>query len=41
MATLEACLAIMTSARERKEVLLEHQVPVRADYDLDFEVPGF
>lgn len=26
-ATLEVCLAIMQSARERREVLLEHQVP--------------
>jgi phthalate 4,5-cis-dihydrodiol dehydrogenase len=38
MATLEACLALMTSARERREVRLEHQVPVRDDYDVDFEV---
>jgi phthalate 4,5-cis-dihydrodiol dehydrogenase len=27
MATLEVCLAIMQSARERKEILLSHQVP--------------
>jgi phthalate 4,5-cis-dihydrodiol dehydrogenase len=27
MATLEVCLAIMHSAKERKEVLLKHQVP--------------
>jgi phthalate 4,5-cis-dihydrodiol dehydrogenase len=27
MATLEVCLAIMQSARERREVLLSHQVP--------------
>jgi phthalate 4,5-cis-dihydrodiol dehydrogenase len=38
LATLEACLAIMTSARERREVRLEHQVPVRDDYDREFEV---
>jgi phthalate 4,5-cis-dihydrodiol dehydrogenase len=41
MATLEVCLAIMASARDRTEVLLEHQVPVHADYDADFELPGF
>ena len=40
MATLEACLGIMESARERKEVVLKHQVPVPAGYDADFEVPG-
>ena len=38
MATLEACLAMLTSARERREVRLAHQVPVREDYDADFEV---
>jgi len=26
-ATLEACLAIVESSRERKEILLQHQVP--------------
>jgi phthalate 4,5-cis-dihydrodiol dehydrogenase len=41
MATLEVCLAIMASARDRKEIMLEHQVPVRNDYDADFEVAGF
>ena len=41
MATLEVCLAIMASARDRKEIVLEHQVPVRSDYDADFEVAGF
>ena len=41
MATLEVCLAIMSSARDRQEVMLEHQVPVREDYDADFEVAGF
>jgi phthalate 4,5-cis-dihydrodiol dehydrogenase len=41
MATLEVCLAIMASARDRKEIMLEHQVPVRDDYDRDFEVAGF
>ena len=41
MATLEVCLAIMESARDRREIRLQHQVPVHADYDADFEVPGF
>ena len=40
MATLEVCLAIMQSARERAEVRLQHQVPVPAGYDEDFVVPG-
>jgi phthalate 4,5-cis-dihydrodiol dehydrogenase len=40
MATLEVCLAIMESARERKEVLLRHQVPVPVGYDAGFVVPG-
>jgi phthalate 4,5-cis-dihydrodiol dehydrogenase len=40
MATLEACLAIMQSARERKEIALQHQVPVAAGYDADFALPG-
>ena len=38
MATLEVCLAIMESARERKEIMLTHQVPVREDYDADLEI---
>lgn len=41
MATLEACLAIMQSARERKEIMLRHQIPVPDGYDADFVVPGF
>jgi phthalate 4,5-cis-dihydrodiol dehydrogenase len=40
MATLEVCLAIMESARQRKEIMLHHQVPVAAGYDADFVVPG-
>jgi phthalate 4,5-cis-dihydrodiol dehydrogenase len=32
MATLEVCLVIMQSARERREVMLKHQVPTPADY---------
>jgi phthalate 4,5-cis-dihydrodiol dehydrogenase len=39
MATLEVCLAIMESARERREIRLRHQVPVPAGYDADFVVP--
>jgi phthalate 4,5-cis-dihydrodiol dehydrogenase len=40
MATLEVCLAIMESARLRKEILLQHQVPVADGYDADFVLPG-
>ena len=39
MATLEVCLAIMQSARERREVMLEHQVPVPSGYDAEMPVP--
>jgi predicted dehydrogenase len=28
MATLEVCLAIMQSARERREIMLSHQSPI-------------
>jgi phthalate 4,5-cis-dihydrodiol dehydrogenase len=38
MATLEVCLAVMQSARERKEVMLSHQVAVPADYDADLDI---
>ena len=31
MATLEVCLALMQSARERKEIILSHQVPAPED----------
>jgi phthalate 4,5-cis-dihydrodiol dehydrogenase len=41
MATLEVCLAIMDSARERKEIMLQHQVPVPTGYDATLPVPGF
>jgi phthalate 4,5-cis-dihydrodiol dehydrogenase len=40
MATLEVCLAIMESARQRKEIMLQHQVPVPAGYDAELLVPG-
>jgi phthalate 4,5-cis-dihydrodiol dehydrogenase len=38
MATLEVCLAMMDSARERKEIMLQHQVPVPDGYDADMVV---
>ena len=38
MATLEVCLAMMESARERKEIVLQHQVPVPDGYDADLVV---
>jgi phthalate 4,5-cis-dihydrodiol dehydrogenase len=41
VATLEVCLAIMDSARQRKEIVLQHQVPVPNGYDADFPVVGF
>jgi phthalate 4,5-cis-dihydrodiol dehydrogenase len=40
LATLEVCLAIMDSARQRKEILLQHQVPVPDGYDAEFAVAG-
>jgi phthalate 4,5-cis-dihydrodiol dehydrogenase len=40
MATLEVCLALMESARERKEIMLRHQVAVPAGYDAEMAVPG-
>lgn len=39
MATLEACLALMESAKEHREIQLTHQVPVPADYDAEFSLP--
>jgi phthalate 4,5-cis-dihydrodiol dehydrogenase len=41
MATLEVCLAVMESARQRKEIMLTHQIALPADYDSDFELPGY
>lgn len=38
MATLEACVAMIRSARERREIMLKHQVPMPADYDSGFEL---
>ena len=40
MATLEVCLAMMQSARERREIMLNHQAPVPAGYDADMPVPS-
>jgi phthalate 4,5-cis-dihydrodiol dehydrogenase len=40
VATLEVCLAIMDSARQRREIMLQHQVPVPSGYDVDFSVAG-
>jgi hypothetical protein len=31
MATLEVCLALMQSAKERKEIFLKHQIPAREE----------
>lgn len=39
LATLEVCLAIIESGRQRKEIMLRHQVPVHDDYDADMAVP--
>ncbi len=39
MATLEVCLAIIESAKQRREIMLQHQMPVRDDYDADMAVP--
>jgi phthalate 4,5-cis-dihydrodiol dehydrogenase len=39
MATLEVSLAIMQSAKERREIMLTHQVPVPPDYDSDLQLP--
>jgi phthalate 4,5-cis-dihydrodiol dehydrogenase len=33
MATLEVCLAMMQSAKERREIMLTHQRPVTPEYD--------
>ncbi|HVA24188.1 MAG TPA: Gfo/Idh/MocA family oxidoreductase [Chloroflexota bacterium] len=38
MATLEVSLAIMQSARERREIMLSHQVAVPVDYDADLAI---
>jgi predicted dehydrogenase len=39
MATLEVCLAMMQSARERREIMLHHQVAMPDSYDADMPVP--
>ena len=38
MATLEVSLSIMQSARERREIMLTHQVAVPPDYDADLNI---
>lgn len=38
-ATLEACIAMIESARERREVLLHRQVAMPVDYDADLALP--
>jgi phthalate 4,5-cis-dihydrodiol dehydrogenase len=40
LATLEVCLAMMESGRQRKEIMLQHQVPIPAGYDADLSLPG-
>ena len=40
MATLEVCLAMLQSAKERREIMLRHQVAVPDGYDADLEFPG-
>jgi phthalate 4,5-cis-dihydrodiol dehydrogenase len=40
MATLEVCLAMMQSARERREIMLTHQVAVPTHTDADAELPS-
>jgi phthalate 4,5-cis-dihydrodiol dehydrogenase len=39
MATLEVALGLMQSARERREVMLTHQIPVAPDYDVGLTLP--
>jgi phthalate 4,5-cis-dihydrodiol dehydrogenase len=39
-ATLEACLALIQSARERREVLLQRQIAMPAGYDDDLTLPS-
>ena len=38
-ATLEACIAMIQSARERQEVLLHRQIAMPANYDADLALP--
>ena len=39
-ATLEACIAMMQSARERREISLHRQIPMPLDYDAALELPS-
>ncbi|MSQ26696.1 MAG: Gfo/Idh/MocA family oxidoreductase [Dehalococcoidia bacterium] len=38
-ATLEACIAMMQSARERREIMLQRQIAMPPDYDAALELP--
>jgi phthalate 4,5-cis-dihydrodiol dehydrogenase len=38
MATLEVCLAIIESAKQRKEIMLTHQIAIPAEHDAAIEV---
>jgi phthalate 4,5-cis-dihydrodiol dehydrogenase len=38
LATLEVCLALMESAKQRTEIMLKHQVAVAPEYDADLQV---
>lgn len=38
-ATLEVCLALMESSKERREIMLQDQVPVPDGYDSELEIP--
>lgn len=40
MATLEVCLAIMQSGRERREIMLKHQTAVKDGYDAGLPMPA-
>ena len=39
MATLEVCLAMLESAKQRREVQLSHQVALAPDYDANLDLP--
>ena len=41
MATLETVLAMIESAKDRREVMLSHQIAVPDSYDADLVVPGY
>lgn len=41
LANLEVCLALIDSARERKEIYLRHQTPIAAEYDAHLALPDY